>query len=142
MANSARKREIEGSVSRKFSAVQHPQAQRRHTQHKILHVSCVSRRGLSTRTHTNGQIDRYRYRYTRTLELLMHTNYYNDISSLSKTRESEKAEAATEVEAEAATHRGGNVMTVGCHWASTEATNPTATKTTATARRNHYNKKR
>lgn len=25
----------------------------------------------------------------------MHTNYYNDISSLSKTRESEKAEAAT-----------------------------------------------
>lgn len=71
----------------------------------------------------------------------MHTNYYNDISSLSKTRESEKAEVAAEAEAEAATHRGGNVMTVGCHWASTEATNPTAT-TTATARRNHYNKQR
>lgn len=34
----------------------------------------------------------------------MHTNYYNDISSLSKTRESEKAEVAAE--AEAATHRG------------------------------------
>lgn len=76
------------------------------TQRKILHVSCVSRRGLSTRTHTHKyrqterQIDSYRYRYTRTLELLMHTNYYNDISSLSKTRESEKAEA------EPATHRG------------------------------------
>lgn len=36
----------------------------------------------------------------------MHTNYYNDISSLSKTRESEKAAAKAEAEAEAATHRG------------------------------------
>lgn len=84
-----------GSVSRKFSAVQHPQAQRRHTTQdsarQLRQPAKVEQK--HTYIHTERQIDRYRYRYTRTLELLMHTNYYNDISRLSKTRESEKAAA-------------------------------------------------